>query len=217
MAAGRVIVISGLILIATELLLLAFAYLETHGELVHLLEQDLQNAISGAMSNSEPSLAETQALEDCASSCSVPLMVRIMPGITVSLLPGNCLAKSARCAGGIGRKMAVDLCVREDLKCWKAPEVLVWIVIASGLMLLLPSDVTQIAALEFAHRSRERIFFSRDLRLRLSILKKWNMPFFLRSLIYAIMVLQQFASLATALLGLFDMWFDFRKMAKKPA
>jgi uncharacterized protein YybS (DUF2232 family) len=138
-----------------------------------------------------------------------------MPGITVSCSMGiawlNLLVARRYC-----RRMAVDLCVREDLKCWKAPEVLIWIVIASGLMFLLPSDVSQVAALNLLIVLGS-VYFLQGLAIAAFYFERWNMPFFLRSLIYAIMVLQQFASLATALLGLFDMWFDFRKTAKKPA
>jgi len=37
------------------------------------------------------------------------------------------------------------------------------------------------------------------------------------SIVYAVLLLQQFASMVTAVLGLFDVWFDFRKLGKKPA
>jgi mannose/fructose/N-acetylgalactosamine-specific phosphotransferase system component IIC len=43
------------------------------------------------------------------------------------------------------------------------------------------------------------------------------MPFFVKGFVYAVLFLQQFALMATAVLGLFDVWFDFRKLVKKPA
>jgi len=98
--------------------------------------------------------------------------------------------------------MALEFCVRENLKFWKAPEVFVWPAIASGLMLLLPVADLQITALNVLIVTRERIF-STGLAIASFYLEKWNMPLFLRCLVYAILMFQQFASLATAALGLF--------------
>jgi uncharacterized protein YybS (DUF2232 family) len=213
-AAAKVIGFSGLILAAASVLFVVIAWVETDGELVKVLEQDLQGAISGAMKQFGTQSPETQALESTLIG-SVPLMVRVMPGITFASALGipwlNLLAARRYCS-----KMALEFCVRENLKCWKSPEVLVWPVIASGLSLLLPWADLQIVALNVLIVLGS-IYFIQGLSIAAFYFEKWNMPFSLRCLIYAIVMLQQFASLATAALGLFDMWFDFRKMAKKPA
>lgn len=212
--AARVIGISGLILMAASVLLVAYAYQVTGGELVHVLEQDLQEAISGAMKEFGAQSVESQALES-ALLASVPLMVSIMPGITISSALGipwlNLLVARRYCS-----RMALEFCLRENLKCWKAPEVLIWFVIASGLMLLLPLADLQVPALNLLIVFGT-IYFLQGLAIAAFFFEKWKMPFFLRCFIYAILMLQQFASLAIAALGLFDMWFDFRKTAKKPA
>jgi hypothetical protein len=43
-------------------------------------------------------------------------------------------------------------------------------------------------------------------------LHHWNVPRLLRAIIYALLLLQQFATLLLILLGLFDMWFNFRRL-----
>lgn len=211
---AKVVGISALILAAASGLVFAFAYLETGGEVVHAIEQDLQATISGAVKQFGSESAETQALESSLLA-SVPIMVRIMPGITVSSALGipwlNLLVVRRYCW-----RMAFEFCVRENLKCWKAPEAFVWPVIASGLILLLPFGNLQIVALNVLIVFGT-IYFFQGLAIAAFYFEKWNMPLFLRSLIYVILVLQQFASVAIAVVGLFDMWFDFRRMAKKPA
>lgn len=212
--AARVIGISALILFAASALVAVVAYVETDGELVRVLERDLESAISAAMKEFGGQSAETQALES-ALVAGVPLMVRIMPGISFCSAIGipwlNLLIARRYCS-----RMGFEFCIRENLKCWKAPEILVWSVIASGLSLLLPWASLQYVALNVLIVLGS-VYFLQGLAIAAFYFEKWNMPFFLRCLIYAILMLQQFASLGTAALGLFDIWFDFRKTAKQPA
>lgn len=61
------------------------------------------------------------------------------------------------------------------------------------------------------------IFFFQGLAIAAFYFERWKLPFYVKGVIYAVVFLQQFASMAIAVLGLFDVWFDFRKLAKKPA
>jgi uncharacterized protein YybS (DUF2232 family) len=211
---GKVVGLSGLVVVAIVGMLLAFAYVETHGEMVRLLEQDLQNAISGTLKQLGSPSTETQAVES-ALLAAVPVIVRTIPGILVASALGigwiNMLVARRYC-----RAMALQWCLREDLKLWKAPEFLVWFVIAGGFMLLLPWGGLSIYGLNLLI-VLGTVFFLQGLAIVSFYFDKWKMPLLARSLIYAVLFLQQFASMLTAVVGLFDIWFDFRKLVKKPA
>lgn len=204
--AARVVGISALILVV-------LVYVDTGGELSHVIEQELQEMISTMQQYSSQS-ADLQAMESSLLAI-VPLFVSIVPGMAVSSalwIPWlNLLAARRYCS-----RMGVEICVRENLKCWKAPEMLVWPVIASGLMLLLPFGKVQIAALNLLIVFGS-IYFLQGLAIAAFYFEKWKLPLFVRCLIYAILLLQPLAPLATAALGLFDTWFDFRRTAEKPA
>jgi uncharacterized protein YybS (DUF2232 family) len=47
--------------------------------------------------------------------------------------------------------------------------------------------------------------------------ERWKLPRLFRTAAYAIILIQQFFTLGAMLLGLFDMWFDFRRLSRGTA
>lgn len=210
----KIVGLSSLVVVTMSGILLAVTLMETNGEFVRMLEEDFSKAISMTLKQLGKPSAEIQELENSILA-TVPVMVRIMPGITISCTIGiswlNMLFARRYC-----RTSSLTACPIEDLTRWKAPEALVWLVIASGLVLIAPLPDLKYPALN-AVVVLGCIYFLQGLAIASFFLAKWKFPFFVRALIYSLLTLQQFASIATAMVGLFDMWFDFRKMLKKPA
>ena len=179
-----------------------------------MIEQDLRGAISATLKQLGSSSLETQELESKLLE-TVPLIVRIMPGVLISCTIGiswlNLLISRRYC-----RAAAIESCVREKLTLWKTPEFFVWFVIAAGLMLLLPVGDLKLPGINILIVTGT-IYFLQGLAIVAFYFERWKLPFFVKGFVYAVLFLQQFASMATAVLGLFDVWFDFRKLAKKPA
>lgn len=212
-ASEKVIGLSCLVVVAMSTLLVALTYIETKGELIRLLEEDLRSAISAALTQFGTPSAETLEMESSLLA-AVPLIVRIMPGITVACTLCiswlNMLVARRYCRAG-GRTEYI----RDDWTRWQAPEILVWVLIGSGLALLIPGSGLKFPALN-ALVVLGSIYFLQGLSVASFYLGKWKFPAIFRGLIYAILVMQQIASIAIAIVGLFDMWFDFRRMTKKP-
>ncbi len=206
---------STLAVIAMAAVLLAFAYMETKGQLVSLLEQDLRGAISVTFKalGSTPS-PETRDLESSLLA-TVPLVIRIIPGITVSCILGiawvNMLFARRYC-----RAAGLHEWVSQDWTRWKAPEPLVWVVIATGAALIVPVPGLKLVGMNLIIVLGS-IYFLHGLAITSFYLNKWKLPLFMRALIYGFLALQQFASMAIAVAGLFDMWLDFRKLTRKAA
>ncbi len=102
-----------------------------------------------------------------------------------------------------------------DLKEWKSPEPLIWCFILSGFSFFLPGwGVLKILALNLFLVIAVFYFFQ-----GLSIVAYYfhykKVPFFLRSLAYALIVFEQIFTLFVVGLGLFDLWGDFRRLKKK--
>ncbi len=146
---------------------------------------------------------------------SVPLIVRIIPGVLISCVIGiswlNLLVSRRYC-----RAVAIECCVSDKLTLWKSPEFIVWFVIAGGLMVLLPVGDLKLPGINVL-LVMGTIYFLQGLAIVAFYFERWKMPLYVKGFVYAVMFLQQFASLAVAVLGLFDVWFDFRKLVKKPA
>ncbi len=210
----KIVGISTLFGIAIAALFVILAFTETKGEMVRLIEQDLRGAISAALKELGSSSPEIQEMEKNLLE-TVPLIVRIMPGVFVSCTLGiswlNLLVSLRYC-----RSAATEYCVRTKLTLWKAPEFIVWFVIAGGLMVLLPVGDMKMPAINLII-VMGTIYFLQGIAIVAFYLEKWQSPFYVKGFVYALLFLQQFASMAAAVLGLFDVWFDFRKLGKEPA
>ncbi|MGA2401340.1 MAG: DUF2232 domain-containing protein [Syntrophobacteraceae bacterium] len=210
----KIVGLSSLLVIGMACLFLILALAETKGEMVRMIEQDLRDAVSATLKQLGGSSPETQELESNILE-TVPLIVRIIPGVLISSTLGiswlNLLVSRRYC-----RAAAIESCVREKLTLWKTPEFIVWFVVAGGLMLLLPVGDLKLPGLNILIVTGT-IYFLQGLAIVAFYLEKWKMPFFVKGFVYALLFLKQFASMATAVLGLFDVWFDFRKLVKKPA
>jgi uncharacterized protein YybS (DUF2232 family) len=100
------------------------------------------------------------------------------------------------------------------LREWKAPELLVWGLIASGFVLFLsgaglPGAVALNLLLVIG-----ACYFGQGLAVIAYFFNKNNVPRFLRSLTYILIIFQQIFTLLVVGLGLFDLWGDFRRLGK---
>lgn len=100
-----------------------------------------------------------------------------------------------------------------DLTCWKIPDQMVWYVIASAVLILIPVDRVQIAGLNLLF-----IFLFIYLFQGLSIINFFfqhkNVPVIIRGVFYFLIFAQHFLLLLVICLGFFDIWIDFRKLNK---
>jgi uncharacterized protein YybS (DUF2232 family) len=100
-----------------------------------------------------------------------------------------------------------------DLTCWKAPERIVWLLIAAGGMLLIP-----FSAVTYSGWNLLIICLFVYICAGLSIIgyffKVKRVPIFFKVLFYFLILIQQYLLLFVVVLGLFDLWADFRKLIK---
>jgi len=98
-----------------------------------------------------------------------------------------------------------------SLNIWKAPEYLVWGVIVSGLMLLLPWSTFKILGINCIIIFMTIYFFS-GIAIVSFFFEKKGFPRILRSILYCMLALQQIILLLVIGLGFFDTWLNFRKL-----
>ena len=98
-----------------------------------------------------------------------------------------------------------------SLNTWKAPEFLVWVVILSGVMLLLPSTYLKILGLNGLIILMS-IYFFVGIAIVSFLFEKKGLPRMLRFILYSIMAFQQIILLLVIGLGFFDTWLNFRKL-----
>jgi uncharacterized protein YybS (DUF2232 family) len=98
-----------------------------------------------------------------------------------------------------------------DLTGWQAPEKLIWVVIAAGFGVWWADGAWSAAAINVLMISG-LIYFFQGLAVTAQWLARKRVPPAIRAVIYTLIALQLVLALAIALLGLFDLWMDFRKL-----
>jgi uncharacterized protein YybS (DUF2232 family) len=97
---------------------------------------------------------------------------------------------------------------------WKCPEQLVWALIACGFAFFVPAnEVVTIVAVNVLLVTGV-CYFIQGLAIVAFFFHKNNVPRFLRSATYILIIFQQIFTLLVAALGLFDLWGDFRRLKK---
>jgi len=100
------------------------------------------------------------------------------------------------------------------LNLWKAPESLVWGLIASGFLLILPFTALKIAGLN-GLLILMTIYFFQGMAIVSFYFERKQFPRILRFFLYSLIALQQVLLLVVIGLGIFDMWLNLRKLELK--
>ena len=96
---------------------------------------------------------------------------------------------------------------------WKLPEHLVWLPITALVLILVSSGQVQQGGLWLFMLSGVAYLFQ-GLAVCITLLHRWNMPKYLRAVIFFVLIVQSYGLVALALLGLSDVWFNFRRPLK---
>lgn len=94
---------------------------------------------------------------------------------------------------------------------WKAPENLVWGVIASALMMVLPAGALKVLGINGMIIFLV-IYFFQGMAVISYYFETKKVPFALKALLYSMIVIQQIFVLMIAGLGFFDIWLNFRRL-----
>ena len=100
-----------------------------------------------------------------------------------------------------------------EYRHWILPEKLVWILIVSAILVVLPiepgrtigSNVLMVSSL---------LYCFQGIAIMLFYFSKWNVPLFLRTLIYVLLFIQTFGVILLGVIGVADVWFDIRRLNK---
>lgn len=190
------------------------SYTGSSGGLLQYLEEDLQRTVSAAFEHYGAFNVEKDSFENAIRDV-LPTVVRLLPGISISSALVTCWL-NVLVARRYCRLRAIELPPGPEWALWKAPEPFVWVVIVGGFSLLLPYAFSKALALNLLV-VLTTIYLFQGYAIAAFFFERWKLPRVLRAVIYSFFLLQQFATLAAALTGFFDVWLDFRRLSQKPA
>ena len=99
-----------------------------------------------------------------------------------------------------------------EYRFWQLPDKLVWLVIVAASLSLVGSGVVKNTGYCLIIVS-VLLYFFQGMAVFIHFLERWNVPAFVRIVIYVILIIQSFGLLLLAMIGLADIWIDFRKMS----
>jgi uncharacterized protein YybS (DUF2232 family) len=99
------------------------------------------------------------------------------------------------------------------LNRWKSPEVLVWAVVISGVMTLVPEVGIKMLGIN-GLLVLSIVYFFQGIAIVAFFFEKKNLPKALRVFLYSLMGFQQIILLLVIGMGFFDVWLDIRKLHK---
>lgn len=154
---------------------------------------------------------ELQALQQSMRQAG-ELIVTIYPAlITVALGVVACLnlMMLSKVAGRL--RLPVYL---GDFKKYRNPEPLVWVLIASGFGVLAPQNLIYLASLNLLIVICT-LYMVQGFAVISHFFAKYAVPTFIRLIACLLLIFQPFMVLAVAVLGVFDLWGDFRSPKKQ--
>jgi uncharacterized protein YybS (DUF2232 family) len=103
-----------------------------------------------------------------------------------------------------------------DLRSWKAPESLIWLLIATGFFMFVPlAPVAVLARNVFVILLG--CYLCQGLAIVSFYLHRFRLPFGIRIASYLLIAVQQAVTLVVLGLGIFDLWGDFRRLRRSDA
>jgi uncharacterized protein YybS (DUF2232 family) len=211
----KTVAVTTAVVIATGGLLLALYGLLSTNSLWGLMSDYLQRNLELALAIYKEMEVSEERIAILAESMEgiLYIMLRIMPAIvivsTLFVVWSNLL-------------LARPLLRGRDLFCpdfgtlneWKAPEPLVWLVIVSGVLVLMPNQGLKLLGIN-GLIIMMMIYFFQGIAIVSFYFDKKQFPRLLRGVLYGLIALQQLVLLLVIAAGFLDMWVDFRRMKNK--
>ena len=142
------------------------------------------------------------------------LVPKIMPGLLMATL-ANTVFFNMTLGQYLLNKKGKSAAPWPPFPEWRLPEKLVTVVIISGIFMLMPGGFLQGIGFNLALLAASLYLFQ-GLAVLATLLNKWQVPLSLRILIYLLVFFQAFGIIILVVLGLADVWVDFRKDRNEP-
>jgi uncharacterized protein YybS (DUF2232 family) len=194
---------------------LAYYFFGSWAALVRDLREGLNQQLASAMQMQEKMGLSQESLDMLKEQAPqiVEMMVRLLPALLLLTFAFVVLINILFLGRRFPERRDQWLSLRL-LREWKAPEPLVWGLIACGFALFVPGlGILRVTALNVL-LVISACYFAQGLAVIAFFFHKNNVPRFLRALTYVLIVFQQIFTLMVVGLGLFDLWGDFRRLSK---
>lgn len=206
-----------LTLVGGWLLVVAFASfgaeVSVYGQMLRTLDQALTESLEHYRKSSDFSADALIVVET-----TVQQMKLIIPIILPGILGGVILTATwtTMVLGNFLMGKSANAAVWPSFHQWQLPEKLIWTVIGMGAFILTPIEPLPKIGINCILLLCV-VYCFQGFSVTVFFMNKWQIPLLLRSFFYVMIVFQSLGTLILLLLGVADIWVDFRKLKPKVA
>ncbi len=150
------------------------------------------------------------AMEGDARARLIDMVVQLAPALAIITAASAVLINLTVFWRWVG-KTRLSYKLFGDLARWSTPEWLIWVLIATGFALFVPTEPARTAALD-VFISLAAIYFCQGLAVMAFYLKMLSTPAPWRGVIYFVAGVQPVLAALVSAVGVFDLWVDFRRL-----
>jgi uncharacterized protein YybS (DUF2232 family) len=182
----------------------AFSY----SSLIHSIQDGLDVSLNVYRQNESLPVDTLIVVEQMINRMKV-VLPKILPAILICFVVFNVWLTMV-----LGNRLALRYCGRSpwpEYKVWKAPEKLIWAEIVSAILSLIPVEPLGTIGINLLIVV-SAIFVFQGIALLAYFFDKWNIPVIFRLFLYMIAVIQLSGMILLLVVGIADIWFDFRRL-----
>ncbi|WP_028584473.1 DUF2232 domain-containing protein [Desulfogranum mediterraneum] len=136
------------------------------------------------------------------------LLPKILPGILACITLAT-VWLNLICCNGLIRRMRPQEGGWRPYSSWSLPEQLVWLPIAAVLLILPGQEAIRNIGICLLLVGM-LLYFFQGLAVFFHLLDRWNVPRYLRGMLYVTLVIQSYGLLIISLLGMSEVWLNIR-------
>ena len=180
--------------------------------LLTMLDSSFEQIIKIYQTNSELP-AEVQFKLELAIAGIREFLPRVLPG----LLAGSVIITvwlNMVIANTLLHRIKPDIEGWPPYSGWQLPDKLIWLLITAAVLSLVGSGgLRNLGYCLFI--VSVIVYFFQGMAIFIHFLDRWNVPSFLRVILYVVLALQSYGILVLAMAGIADIWIDFRKLSRQ--
>lgn len=188
------------------LLLSATSQTNTYVEILHSIDTSLEGAYT-AYSQSPEISADIKVELQSVFSRVRELIPVIFPGILVVIVIGTVFINMTLSNGLLAKRNCPSW---PSFRSFHLPDQMVWAIILGGVLLFTSTGWLKAVGLNLLLVFGS-LFFIQGLSVLTTFFSKWSVPQLVRILILFFLIIQAYGFLLLALLGIAEIWANFRK------
>ena len=182
-----------------------------YGQLIRSLDDGIREALDYYRQSADIS-AETLAILEATLYQMKVIVPLIMPSILGSFI--LVITWFTMVLGNMLLHKTSENAPWVRYRYWQLPEKIIWIVIGTGILALLPIQLFRTIGINCLILL-SIVYCFQGMSIAVFFMNKWNVPLLLRSFFYVMVIFQSFGTLILLIFGIADIWFDFRKLKQE--